>query len=64
MVISGKATVIVGRKFTGGMEIEDGEIRNCKIEDPIEYKVKQYDLLFIPAGFAHKVKVGKVKFVQ
>ncbi|MCL4408112.1 MAG: hypothetical protein M1542_02970 [Thermotogae bacterium] len=64
MVISGKATVIIGNKFTDGVEIEDGEIRNCKIENPVEYEIKKDDLLFIPTGFAHKVKVDETKFVQ
>ncbi len=64
MVISGKATVMIGRKFTDGIEIENGEIRDCTIENPIEYKVKENDLLFIPAGFAHKVKVDEAEFVQ
>ncbi|MGC8545543.1 MAG: hypothetical protein ACP5UJ_04110 [Athalassotoga sp.] len=64
MVISGKATVIIGDKFTGGVEIEDGEIRNCKIENPVEYGIKKGDLLLIPAGFAHKVKTGRSKLMQ
>ncbi|PMP81269.1 MAG: hypothetical protein C0175_05770 [Caldisericum exile] len=64
MVISGKATVIIGNKFTGGVEIEDGEIRNCKIENPVKYEIKKGDLLLIPAGFAHKVKTGRFKFMQ
>ncbi|BBJ27488.1 cupin domain-containing protein [Athalassotoga saccharophila] len=64
MVMSGKAIVIIGDKFTGGSEIEKGELRNCKIENPVEYEIKKGDLLLIPAGFAHKIKTGKSKLIQ
>jgi mannose-6-phosphate isomerase-like protein (cupin superfamily) len=64
MVISGKATVVVGEKFIGGEEIEAGEIRNCIIETPVEYNLKSGDIFFIPAGFAHKLKIDADKFVQ
>jgi mannose-6-phosphate isomerase-like protein (cupin superfamily) len=64
IIVAGEAQVVVGKEFEGGIEIEDGEIRDCVIKAPIEYNITKGDIFIVPGGFAHKVITGSKGLIQ
>jgi|YelNatPaOPRAMG01_1025707.scaffolds.fasta_scaffold00582_40 mannose-6-phosphate isomerase-like protein (cupin superfamily) len=64
IVYSGNAKVYISNSFSGGKEIEEGELRGCDIKDFDIVEIKDGDVLLIPANTAHKLIVEDGVFMQ
>ena len=64
LVKEGEAKVLTSDSFSGGIEEEKGEIRDCGMHNPILYIIKPGDILIIPEKTAHKVIIERSSLVQ
>ncbi len=57
--LAGKATVQVGRLTSRIEKTTEGELRSDSMDVTEEFEVHAGDILFIPAGLAHRVVVDE-----
>lgn len=64
IVVFGKAKVFISDNFSGGKEIDKGEIRGCKMLNYETVDISEGDFLLISANTAHKLVVEEGNFAQ
>lgn len=64
IVLNGKATVQTSEDFSGGEEVEEGEIRNCTMNSYDTFEINEGDILLIPFNTAHKLIIDSGNFEQ
>jgi len=64
IVLHGEATVQVSENFSGGEEVEEGEIRNCIMGTYKTFEISKGDILLIPFNTAHKLIIKSGSFEQ
>jgi mannose-6-phosphate isomerase-like protein (cupin superfamily) len=64
LVQSGTATVLLGGRYDGGSEESPGEMRGGRLVGAREQRVAPGDLVVIPAGLPHQVRVEQGAVVR
>lgn len=59
VALAGKATVQLGRLVGEVEKISQGELRSDSMEITEQFEMQPGDILFIPAGLAHRVIVNE-----